>query len=252
MATIKDIASAAGVSAAAVSRILNNDETLNVSPETRQKVLDTARELHYVKRGRPSVKSLFTLGIIQWFSSQQELEDNYYLLIRQGIEDYCLSHNIQIVRTYKSDINYMDVLKDVDCLICIGKFSQEEISYLYEMNSCILFLDMPVNDDRISTIIPDFSEAVTEALDYLTGIGHREIGFFTGKEYIGENHLYPDYRKKVFIDYCDAHDLIYEPYIQEGVFQISSGYEMACNLINGGKLPTAIFAASDPIAFGAI
>ena len=77
MATIKDIASAAGVSAAAVSRILNNDETLNVSPETRQKVLDTARELHYVKRGRPSVKSLFTLGIIQWFSSQQELEDNY-------------------------------------------------------------------------------------------------------------------------------------------------------------------------------
>lgn len=171
---------------------------------------------------------------------------NYYLLIRQGIEDYCLSHNIQIVRTYKSDINYMDVLKDVDCLICIGKFSQEEISYLYEMNSCILFLDMPVNDDRISTIIPDFGEAVTEALDYLTGIGHREIGFFTGKEYIGENHLYPDYRKKVFIDYCDAHDLIYEPYIQEGVFQISSGYEMACNLINGGKLPTAIFAASDP------
>lgn len=46
--------------------------------------------------------------------------------------------------------------------------------------------------------------------------------------------------------------MIYEPYIQEGVFQISSGYEMACNLINGGKLPTAIFAASDPIAFGAI
>ena len=34
MATIKDIANAASVSAAAVSRILNNDETLNVSPET--------------------------------------------------------------------------------------------------------------------------------------------------------------------------------------------------------------------------
>lgn len=62
MATIKDIASAAGVSAAAVSRILNNDETLNVSPETRQKVLDTARELHYVKRGRPSVKHFLPLG----------------------------------------------------------------------------------------------------------------------------------------------------------------------------------------------
>ena len=46
MATIKDIAAAANVSAAAVSRILNNDETLNVSPETRQKVLDTANKMH--------------------------------------------------------------------------------------------------------------------------------------------------------------------------------------------------------------
>lgn len=252
MATIKDIAAAAGVSAAAVSRILNNDETLNVSPETRQKVFDTARELHYVKRGRPAVKSVFTLGIVQWFSSQQELEDNYYLLIRQGIEDYCLSHNIQIVRTYKSDINYTESLKDVDCLICIGKFSPEEVAYLYELNSCILFLDMPVADDRISTIIPDFGEAVTQAMDYLTGLGHQKIGFFTGREYIGENHLYPDYRKEVFIDYCQTHDLIYEPYIREGLFQISSGYDMACSLIESGDLPTAIFAASDPIAFGAI
>ena len=41
MATIKDIAMSAGVSSATVSRILNNDNTLNVSPETRQKVEDT-------------------------------------------------------------------------------------------------------------------------------------------------------------------------------------------------------------------
>ena len=52
------------------------------------------------------------------------LEDSYYLLIRQGIEDYCISHNIQVVRTYKSDVNYFDALKDVDCIICIGKFSK--------------------------------------------------------------------------------------------------------------------------------
>lgn len=52
MATIKDIAVSAGVSSATVSRILNNDNTLNVSPETRQKVLDTAHSLNYKKKSR--------------------------------------------------------------------------------------------------------------------------------------------------------------------------------------------------------
>ena len=45
MATIKDIALKAGVSSASVSRILNNDATLNVPQETRQRVFDAAKEL---------------------------------------------------------------------------------------------------------------------------------------------------------------------------------------------------------------
>jgi len=36
---------------------------------------------------------------LQWFSSKQEIEDNYYFLMRQGIEDYCSKNNISIVRT---------------------------------------------------------------------------------------------------------------------------------------------------------
>ena len=45
MATLKDIASKAGVSQSTVSRILNNDQTLNVTDQTRQKVLEVAQEL---------------------------------------------------------------------------------------------------------------------------------------------------------------------------------------------------------------
>ena len=252
MATIKDIAAAANVSAAAVSRILNNDETLNVSPETRQKVLDTANKMHYVKRNRVSVKTAFTMGIVQWFSSQQELEDSYYLLIRQGIEDNCISHNIQVVRTYKSDVNYFDALKDVDCIICIGKFSKTEVESLVNLNPKILFLDMPVKNPDISTIMIDFEHAVKLVMDYLTGLGHKEIGFLTGKEYVSPEQLYPDYRKKVFVSYCEEHQIHYKPYLREGLFRIDSGYEMTCDLIRSKTLPTAIFAASDPIAMGAI
>lgn len=252
MATIKDIAKIANVSTAAVSRILNMDETLNVSPETRQKVLDTAQKLNYIKRNRPSVKAAFTLVIVQWFSSQQELEDSYYLLIRQGIEDYCFAHNIQIVRTYKSDRNYAEALKTVDCLICIGKFSQKEVQFFEELNPSILFLDMPVDNPKISTITMDFEQAVAEGLQYLTSLGHKDIGFLSGREYVDDNQLYPEYRKNAFINYCEEHEINYRPYLKEGSFLIDSGYEMMCELIDSGRLPTAVFAASDPIALGAM
>ena len=252
MATIKDIANAANVSAAAVSRILNNDETLNVSPETRQKVFETAKKMNYIKRNRTSVKTAFTMGIVQWFSSQQELEDSYYLLIRQGIEDYCISHNIQVVRTYKSDVNYFDSLKDVDCIICVGKFSESEIDTLTGINPKLILLDMPVKNPDISTITIDFEHAVQLVMDYLTGLGHKEIGFLTGKEYVNQDELYPEYRKKLFIRYCEKNNITYKPYLREGSFRIDSGYEMTCEMIEEGPLPTAIFAASDPIAMGAI
>ena len=47
MATLKDIAKRAGVSSATVSRILNQDETLSVTPQTRERVQEIARELNY-------------------------------------------------------------------------------------------------------------------------------------------------------------------------------------------------------------
>ena len=48
MATLKDIALKAGVSQSTVSRILNNDQTLNVTDETRKKVLEVAQKLNFV------------------------------------------------------------------------------------------------------------------------------------------------------------------------------------------------------------
>ena len=47
MATIKDVAKAADVSIATVSRVLNVDKTLKVLPETKEKILRVASELNY-------------------------------------------------------------------------------------------------------------------------------------------------------------------------------------------------------------
>ena len=104
LATIRDVAKKANVSVATVSRVLNNDTTLSTSIETRQKVFAAAKELNYVKKKRTVSAPTCVIGILQWFSSKQEIEDNYYFLMRQGIEDYCSKNNINIVRTFKTDI----------------------------------------------------------------------------------------------------------------------------------------------------
>ena len=47
MATLKDIATEAGVSLATVSRVLNDDPTLNVKEETKHRILEIAEKLEY-------------------------------------------------------------------------------------------------------------------------------------------------------------------------------------------------------------
>ena len=250
MATIKDIAQAAGISTGAVSRILNNDPTLSVSAETKKRVFDIAQELNYQK-SRNRDKSLFKMGILQWFSAEQEMQDSYYLLVRQGIEDFCQKHSIGIVRAFQSDISSINTLQEVDGLICIGKFSDEEIQKFIGICNNIVFLDMPVQDYKITTLTMDFKSAVYDALDYLTELGHQKIVYLGGNEYIGNQELFIDERKQAFVTYMRNHGLD-STSIYEGAFSTTSGYQLTQELLENEELPTAIFAASDAIAFGAM
>ena len=250
MATLKDIAQTAGISTGAVSRILNNDPTLSVSPETRRKVFDIAQELNYQKT-KLRDKSLFKMGILQWFSAEQEMQDSYYLLVRQGIEDYCQKHSIEIVRAFQSDEASIKTLQGVDGLICIGKFSHEEVEKFMDTCPNIVFLDMPVLDYNITTLTMDFKSAVYDALDYLTELGHTKIAYLGGKEFVGNQELFIEERKQAFVSYMSNHKMI-TSYVYEDAFSTASGYQMMQQIIESNDLPTAIFAASDAIAFGAM
>lgn len=86
MVTLKEIARMAGVSPATVSRVLNQDPTLSVMEDTRQRVLRTAREMGYQtmqqryqaahpqEEPEPPVWEK-RIGIAQMFETQQLLED---------------------------------------------------------------------------------------------------------------------------------------------------------------------------------
>lgn len=252
LATLKDVAKKAGVSSAAASRILNNDASLSVPPETRQKVLDAAKALNYQKKQKNAVRSAYTMGILQWFSSLQELEDSYYLSIRQGIEDFCLANCLNVVRTFKSDLNCMESLSQVDGLICIGKFTADEIARFKEISDSLLLIDMASPDPETSSITLDFEQAVSDALEYLFRLGHRKIAYLGGLEYLADGSLFPDSRKRAFLSFCESRGITSLPYIREEQFSSESGYRMMTELLESGNVPSAVFAASDPIALGAL
>ena len=250
MATIKEIAEKANVSAATVSRILNHDDTLSVTANTRERVLKIAQELHYMKKKATAPQA--ALGIFQWYSMFQELEDPYYQAIRIGIETYCASRQIDVIRAFRSDSNYMDALQGVHSLICIGKFDEKMMTDFEKITKNTIFLDMKTSRIQCNTISLDFHQAVIDVMDYLTSLGHHHIGYLGGRERLEDDTYYFEERKETFLRYCQEHQLTFEPYIREAEFSAESGYQMMLELIHSGTLPTAVFAASDPIALGAM
>lgn len=253
MATLKDVANEAQVSQATVSRILNNDETLTVPEETRNKVIQAAHKLNYQsKRKTTAPKNQFTLGIVQWYSLEQEISDPYYLSIRQGVERFCQKNNIAIIRSFKDDGNHELNLKDVDGLVCIGKFSEKEVSQFENITRNLIFLDMTHEKINSATVTLDFKQAIKDALDYLVGLGHQKIGYLGGFEQLNDNSFYRDTRFEAFQNYCLDHKIEFIPYTLIDQFTSESGYKMMSELIATQMIPDAIVAGSDPIAIGAM
>ena len=250
MATLKDVANLAGVSTSTVSRLLNNDPALTLPEETRTNILNAVKELNYIKKNK--IVNQYTIGIVQWYSLEQEIEDPFYLSIRKGVEDFCQKNKINIIRIFKGDNNYQEKLKDINSIICIGKFSYEEMKTLNNLCDKIVFLDMETDKINYNTISLDFKNAIYDAMNYLTSLNHSKIGFLGGEEYLNNGEKYNDIRYQVFEEYCIKNNIQYKDFVYIDKFSRQSGYNMMLKMIKTQNLPTAIIAASDPIAIGAI
>ena len=254
MATIRDIAKESGVSAGAVSRILNNDTSLNVTEDTRMRVLAIAKKLNYIKKTRANTpkKSDFTMGVIQWFTPEEELKDNYYLHMRQGVDDYCARNAIDVIHVFPDDTDATERLSTVNGLVCLGKFSERDVENYASICSNTVFLDMEITFFDTSSVSLDFEHAVKRILTYLQELGHKKIGILAGQEYVEGSKPIKDPRTAAYEAYMTYQKLRYKPYMRQGNFSALSGYEMMSDLITSGDIPTAIFANSDAIAMGAM
>ena len=249
MATIKDIAQKAGVSPATVSRVLNYDPDLSVSKETEQKVFEIAEALNYTKHKNKRRESA-VLRLVQWYDSEEELADLYYLAIRLGIEKRAEELNIRLIKEQLSELSDTET----QGTIAVGKFDQAQMKQLKKLNEELLFVDFDGLALGINSLVVDFSQGVQLIIDQFIKEKHERIGILSGVEYTkGGRHEIDDPRFLVFREYLTRLKLYNEADHLQGAFTIEGGYTaMKTYLESHTDYPTAFFASSDALAIGAM
>jgi LacI family transcriptional regulator len=253
MATIKDIAEKAGYSISTVSRVLNNDQSLSVSDETRDKIYEIAEQLNYKKKTvRLQVKNI---AFLYWLTDKEELEDVYFKSMRVEIEKLARLYNIDLI-TYKISEGIKQIPDSIEGFIAVGSFSNKELAYLRGITSNGVFIDTTPDPKHYDSVRPDLMEITRSTIDFLTEKGHSEIGLIGGTYHNPNTNLDEmDIREKAFRSYMEEKGILKDQYIfsQRG-FSVENGYKLMSNAIQklGENLPTAFFVAADPIAVGCL
>lgn len=252
MATIKDIAQLAGVSPATVSRVLNYDQELSVGQQTRQKIFEAAETLNYTKHKKNQRNEKNTLRLVQWYSSDEELEDLYYLSIRLGIEKKAEELQVTLLKETLAELSETPV----DGTIALGKFDYQEIDLLKTSQTNLLLVDFDGSTQEVDSLVVDYAQALQQVIDYFESNGHQNIGMLAGKEYSKSQHqLLPDLRLQAFKEIMiNKGQGLNQTTIEATAFSVEAGYQAMSTYLSQGKRPqlTALFAANDALAIGAL
>lgn len=248
MATLKQIAEIVQVSTSTVSRTLNNDSSLNISNETRTKIISVANELGY--RGKKAIAGERNVAIINWYNHDQEVIDPYYYAIRVAATQYCEECGFKTSLVFKGD--EYNTLANIDGIIAIGKFCDEQIKEMSIYSQNIVFVDYNPGNVAYDCVIVDFEEVMSNLIKQLTSLGYTKLALLSGQEYIGSSQLlYKDMRFVTFQKMLKKMGLYQNKYVRHGRFDMDSGFEMMDEIILQGDLPEVVICANDSIAIGA-
>lgn len=253
---IQDVAKLSGVSTATVSRALRG--LPRVSEATRRRVQDAVDALGYVASseasglasGRADSVGVIAPYVNRWFFSSV-LEGIDIELRRQGYD--LILYNLGGYQQNRSRVVDRAMLrKRIDALLVLClKLSQSEIEGLAALHCPTFVIGGTVPGFRSVGI--DDDAAATEAMGHLVGLGHRRIAFIGGDNEDGMSFDVPETRRAVYLRELEAAGVTPEPgWMQSGAFTVDSARTAMARILECPRRPTAVFAASDEMAFGAI
>lgn len=257
MATLKELSELTGYSSATISRILSGDPSLSVTPEARRRVLEAAGRLNYQatrsRRGR-TPKSLMRVGLAEMLTPDQQLEDPYYLYLSGFVRRLCGEKKYACLPLERKDGAFLPPEEGgLDGIVAVGIFTEEQRENLSALSPNVVFLDSCPDSRRFDSVVLDYALGISLALEHLTALGHRYIGF------VGPSHKLddqgrraPEVRRRLFLQLAEERGLK-ETLLLDCPMETEAAAQAVRALLSGGApLPTALLCANEEGAVGAL
>ena len=256
-ATLKDVAQLAGVSTATVSYALSGKRM--ISEETKQRINRAIAQLDYVpdlNARSLSMRDSKLIGVVvpQTEPGDRLMFQNSFYSEALGSIEYCARQHGYHILISATDANesYLTLAKqrNLDGIIVIGMYPDEFYQQMKKTQIPIVLIDSYCNDHYYNNIRIDDAYGSYMATKHVLDCGHREMVFFVGQ--LKENGV----MKKRLAGYRQALEEYGLPYREENVFEgqidYESGVRMAAKLAASNLPATAVVAAADILAIGAI
>ncbi len=252
--TIKDVAKQANVSISTVSRVINDSKP--VSDEIKQRVLKIIEETGYTPN--PVARSLVMkksqlIGIIV-----PNISNFFIGEVLNGIEEIgkMYGYDILLCNTYgelNQELRYLNLLKSkqVEGIIFMTwELREEHKEFFSKEDIPIVMINRETSDVNVTSVCIDHHQASYDMTKYLIEKGHKKIALIRGWK---ENYVFGIDQYKGYAKAMKEHNLeIDEKLIKDCQYKLEMAYDAVGEMIDDNILPTAIFATTDSMAFGAI
>lgn len=261
--TIKDIAKLCGVGVGTVSRAINNHP--DISPETKQRILDTIRECGYVpndsarnlKRSDTKAIAVLVKGIANPFFTtmitviEQECKKRHYSMELTHIE--AEEDEVEIAQKVVKEKR----LRGIIFLGGLFSHSEEKLKKLHVpfVFSTAGSIPEHISKKLYSNISVDDRKESCKMVEYLIGLGHSKIAMIAAE--VQEKSI-GQLRLEGYYDAMRAHHIEVNPKLicqtddRYSHFSMKNGYITTKKLLAGKENFTALYAVADTLAIGAL
>ncbi|AGC67401.1 HTH-type transcriptional repressor PurR [Thermoclostridium stercorarium subsp. stercorarium DSM 8532] len=265
----EDIARLAGVSRSTVSRVINNYK--NVPEETRRKVMQVIERYQFRPNNSARVLAgkktdtigLFIVSIAEKDNINRVYRNNYFSPFVDAVIDnanangiYVLVNSIYSLQDYEK-IKRAFLERRIDAGIVVG--TEKEIDVIAQVASMgypFSIIDYSpeeivrkIKKGKVAVINSTDDEGTRKMLEYLIGLGHKEIGILSGRMNTYSGRIRYDTYLKVLAEHGIE---TRKEWVLKGEFIKKEAANEVMKMINHGKLPTALFCCNDDMALSAI